>query len=125
MIVKVNRDGAFYVADNGNWRLAGPFPTQDEAWLWIDQHPAGHSLEPENPPRPRILVRQPQTDSSVDASEVLRIVPLIMVDDRSSVKEREFALRMQIKAKRQRQLRLTAKQSGWWRRLEKKFGDAA
>ncbi|WP_373413694.1 hypothetical protein [Ensifer aridi] len=122
MIVKAHRDGTFYVADNGNWRLAGPFASSEEAWRWIDQHPKDHAAEPDNPPRPRMHMRQPRVDDSVDRSQVLRIVPMIMAAAISSVQEREFALQMEVKAKRPRQLRLTAKQAAWWHRLEKKFG---
>ncbi|MGE7367885.1 hypothetical protein ACQKKX_02290 [Neorhizobium sp. NPDC001467] len=125
MIVKSHRDGTFFVADNGNWRLAGPFPTSEAAWQWIDRHPKDHAEEPENPKQPRMHNRQPRTDESVDKAAVLLVVPLVVADKRSSVKEREFALRMEIKAKRARKLRLTAAQAGWWHRIEKKFGGAA
>lgn len=125
MIVKAHRDGSFYVADNGNWRLAGPFATSAEAWAWIDQHPKDHAQEPATPKSPRMHHRQPRTDETVEKTAVLRIVPLIMGDDRSSVKEREFALRMEVKAKRARALRLTVKQAQWWHSIEKKYGGIA
>lgn len=125
MIVKTDRDGTFYVADNGNWRLAGPFSTNAEAWNWIDRHPADHTTEPTNPIRPRLHTRKPRNDTSVEASNVLRIVPLVMADARSSVNEREFSLRLEAKAKRARPLRLTAAQARWWHQIAKKYGAAA
>ncbi|MCD2183313.1 hypothetical protein [Rhizobium sp. GN54] len=122
MIVKAHKDGSYYVADNGNWRLAGPFISAREAWSWIDAHRPDHATEPENPKEPRLVSRHKRSDQSVAAMDVLRVVPIILEHASSSVKEREFALGMKNRASRTRPLRLTPKQAAWWHRLEKKYG---
>jgi len=125
MIVKAHRDGSFYVADNGNWRLAGPFPSSADAWAWTEQHRSDHAIEPENPVEPRKHVRQPRTVTDIAKSDVLRIVPIILSDPASSVKEREFSLGLEVKAKRSRPFKLSEKQGAWWKRLAQKYGAPA
>lgn len=121
MIVKAHRDGTFYVANNGNWRLAGPFSSNDEAWEWIGLHRADHAIEPKNPITPRLLVRNKRSIASFTKEDVLSLVPVVMSDPKSTVREREFALGMETKAKRARPLKITEPQDRWWLSIAKKY----
>lgn len=124
MIVKAHEDGSFYVADNGNWRLAGPFPSNNDAWAWVRQHRPDHAVEPTNPKQPRMHIRQPRAVTQVTKGDVFRLAPIIARSPSSTVGEREFALRMEMKANRPRDLKLTQKQAGWWIGLMRKYGSA-
>lgn len=125
MIVKANRDGSFYVANNGNWRLAGPFSSSEEAWQWIDEHRSDHAIEPENPAEPRKHTHQPRTVTDIAKADVFRIAPIVLNAPGSTVTEREFVIGMERRAKRTRPLKLSEKQGGWWKRLAQKYGGAA
>ncbi|WAJ31167.1 hypothetical protein [Antarcticirhabdus aurantiaca] len=115
MIVKSDRDGSFYVAGNSNWRLAGPFKTNAEAWGWVDRN--GFLDEPLAVRRPQIHVRQPRFDTSVSKEEVLsasaRLLARPLADN-----ERGFVMSMERRARRSNPvLRLTERQARWWKAL--------
>ncbi|SMC70367.1 hypothetical protein SAMN06297251_10636 [Fulvimarina manganoxydans] len=122
MIVKTDRDGSFYVAGNGNWRVAGPFSTNAEAWAWIDKRGFRDDHIGSQAPSPkRLHIRQPRDNKSVGKQEVLSAAPkllrLPLADN-----ERSFVMSMEKRAKRKTaELRLTDRQAGWWRALMQRW----
>lgn len=127
MIVKTNREGEFFVAGNTNWRLAGPFSTNDAAWAWIDANGLSEEHNTAQAPGPFTRYsRQRRDDESVSAEEVLRIAPIMLAKPQVNEAERQFIMDMQKRAaKRPKVLRSTAKQAKWWHRLAKRDGGSA
>lgn len=127
MIVKTTREGEFFVAGNTNWRLAGPFSTNDEAWAWIDANGFSDEYNTATAPGPFTRYsRQPRNDESVSTEEVLQLAPIMLANPKANEAERQFIMDMQKRAaKKPKVLRSTAKQAKWWHRLAKRDGGAA
>lgn len=117
MIVKTNRDGAFYVADGGGWRVAGPFASNDEAWAYIDQQNEA------NEPRPKTLrKRQPRTNTDLSKADARAVGTQMLESGKLSQKESGFVRHVQKIAERKtNELRLTERQANWWNALVKRM----
>lgn len=127
MIVKVDRDGSFYVAGDTNWRLAGPFPSANEAWGWIDRNDFRGPNEATQAPgfAPR-YERQRRTNSSVLREEVQEKAPNILRRQDLSDKERGFVMGMLKRSKRRTpKLMTTDRQANWWVGICLKYGESA
>jgi hypothetical protein len=126
MIVKTNREGQFFVAGNSNWRVAGPFASNDEAWAWIDANGFSDEHEHAQPPAPtKRYERQRRDNETVSVDCVLNLAPGMLSNPKINDDERQFIMDMQKRAaKRPNVLRSTDKQAAWWHRIAKRYGGA-